>query len=60
MQVPRDDLESGPDELPFLNVQRYLAGLTDAVPAVYGFTAGYAEVTTTIYAEPFVKSSSSP
>src|SRR6185503_9376635 len=34
----------GPKELPFINVQRYLAGLTDAVPRVYGTTAGYAEV----------------
>jgi aminoglycoside/choline kinase family phosphotransferase len=36
--------KGGPDELPFLNVQRYLARVTDAVPLVYGFTDGYAEV----------------
>jgi aminoglycoside/choline kinase family phosphotransferase len=36
--------KGGPDELPFLNVQRYLAQLTDAVPQVFGFTARYAEV----------------
>lgn len=36
--------KGGPTELPFVNVQRYLAGLTDAVPAVYGWTESYAEV----------------
>jgi aminoglycoside/choline kinase family phosphotransferase len=36
--------EGGPKELPFVNVQRYLAGLTDAVPRIYGVTGGYAEV----------------
>jgi hypothetical protein len=36
--------KGGPAELPFLNVQRYLAALTDAVPAVYGWTERYAEV----------------
>jgi hypothetical protein len=34
----------GPKELPFVNVQRFLARLTDAVPALYGFTPAYAEV----------------
>jgi hypothetical protein len=34
----------GPKELPFVNAQRYLARLTDAVPALYGFTNRYAEV----------------
>jgi aminoglycoside/choline kinase family phosphotransferase len=36
--------KGGPAELPFLNVQRYLASVTDAVPAVYGCTANFAEV----------------
>jgi aminoglycoside/choline kinase family phosphotransferase len=34
----------GPKELPFVNVQRYLARITEAVPRLYGFTAGYAEL----------------
>jgi aminoglycoside/choline kinase family phosphotransferase len=34
----------GPKELPFVNTQRYLARLCDAVPILYGFTTAYAEV----------------
>jgi N-acetylmuramate 1-kinase len=36
--------DRGPRELPFLNVQRYLAGLTDAVPAIYHVTGACAEI----------------
>ena len=31
--------KGGPKELPFVNVQRYLAGISDAVPAIYGRSA---------------------
>src|SRR5512139_3002575 len=48
MALSSDELgvfgKDGPTELPFLNVQRYLAKLTDAVPAVYGWTRDYREL----------------